>query len=150
MKVGPQAKIPSKWNAFLLQNQNKTELFEYLSDKVNESRWFDGKAVYITKGTEVITNHTPMDKCTQEEAECRMFVHIVHTIKEGCNKIVVQSGDTDVLLILIGHFFFLQQLCPEINLWLAFGNKKNTIMYSINQIAETSGQRVCEALPVFH
>ena len=150
VKVGPQAKIPSKWNDFLLQNQNKTELFEYLSDKVNESRWFDGKAVYITKGTEVISNHTPMDKCTQEEADSRMIVHIVHAIKEGCKKMLVQSGDTDVLVILIGHFFFLQQLCPEINLWLAFGNKNNTIMYSINQIAEKLGQRVCEALPVFH
>ena len=33
VKVGPQAKIPSKWNEFLRDGKNKTELFDFLLDE---------------------------------------------------------------------------------------------------------------------
>ena len=53
VKVGPQAKIPSKWNEFLRDGKNKTELFDFLSDEVANAEWQETKDIYITKGTSV-------------------------------------------------------------------------------------------------
>jgi hypothetical protein len=49
-KVSGQAKLPSDWMNFLRDSQNKGELFSYLSGKVADHRFPEGKVVYITLG----------------------------------------------------------------------------------------------------
>ena len=46
-----------------------------------------------------------MDDLTsnQEEADTRIILHAIHAANRGANKIVVQSPDTDVLVLLLHH-----------------------------------------------
>ena len=91
-----------------------------------------------------------METCTHEEADNRIMVHILHAIQQGDKKIMVQTVDTDVLVILIGQLFYLQQPCSVIDLWIAFGVGKDYCFYSINHITLNIGERTCKALPMFH
>ena len=77
------------------------------------------------------------------------MVHILLAIQQGAKKIIVQTVDMDVLVILIGQFFYLQQLCSLIDIWIAFGVGKNYCFYSIYHIALDLGERTSIALPMF-
>ena len=79
-----------------------------------------------------------------------IMVHILLAIQQGAKKIIVQTVDTDVLVILIGQFFYLQQLHSLIDIWIAFGVGKNYCFYSIYHIALDLGERTSNALPMFH
>ena len=100
-------KMPKNWKNFWLDSTNNTELFDYLSQVVENHNFPEGKSFFITKGQEVISKNTnhKMETCTHEEANTRIMVHILHAIQQGAKKIMVRTVDTDVLVILIGHFF---------------------------------------------
>ncbi len=48
-----------------------------------------------------------MQACDHEETDTRLAVHIVHAIHNGHGKILVRTVDTDVIVILVGKFFYL-------------------------------------------
>ena len=79
--------------------------------------------ICITKGSSVILKGSgcQMDECTQEEANTRVVVHVQHSLECGYRKIVVQTVDTDIEVILIGHFLDLKCQYPQLDLWVAFG-----------------------------
>ena len=86
---------------------------------------------------------------TMEQGLPIIMVHILLAIQQGAKKIIVQTVDTDVLVILIGQFFYLQQLRSLIDIWIAFGVGKNYCFYSIYHISLDLGER-SNALPMFH
>lgn len=152
LNVNPKTKIPSKWNDFLLDSSNKDELFSFLTQKVADADWPAGKGIYITNGTTVISRGTShvMSDCTHEEADSRIVVHIVHALQHGAKTVQVRTVDTDVLVILVGHFFDLLQLQPDLELCVAFGVGKDFCFHNINTISQSLGERIARALPVFH
>jgi len=152
LKVNPRTKIPSKWNDFLLDSSNKDELFSFLTQKVADGDWPAEKGIYITNGTTVVSRGTShvMSDCTHEEADSRIVFHIVHALQHGAKKVQVRTVDTDVLVILVGHFFDLLELQPDLELCVAFGVGKNFCVHSINAISVSLGERIARALPVFH
>ena len=89
-----------------------------------------------------------MPNCTHEEADTRIIVQVLDAAKNGCKKIVVQTVDTDVLVILVGQFHQIKERHPIIELWLAFSVGKDYTMYSINEICNKFERDVCQALPV--
>ena len=135
----------------MLDSTNKSELFHYLSCILEKKDFPEGKKFYITNGQEVISKNSEneMESCTQEEADSRMVVHILHAVQSGAKKIMVRSVDTDVLVILISQFFYIHHICADIDLWIAFGTGKDFCYYSINSIAFTLGERISNALPMF-
>lgn len=54
-KVLGNNKLPRNWLDFLREEKNKMELFTYLSLKVKEHAFPDGKAVYITSGNRILS-----------------------------------------------------------------------------------------------
>ncbi len=152
VKVGYQARIPSNWKAFLCDSTNKEELFDFLSDEVNKTEWPESKGVYITRGTFVVCkgNSQPILECTHEEADTRVVVHIIHCLTHGYRRIKVRTVDTDIVVILIGKFFYMQQHYPEIELWVAFGVGKQFRCIHVNAICNKLGKDVSRSLPVFH
>lgn len=50
IKVSSQSKIPKKWEDFLRDTRNKTELFSFLSAKVTKVNVPEHKSVYVTSG----------------------------------------------------------------------------------------------------
>lgn len=152
VKVGPQAKIPSKWNDFLRDHKNKEELFHYLSDEVNKAEWQDNKGIYITKDTSVIVkgNGSRMFECTHEEADTRVVVHLLHCLEENKRVIEIRTVDTDIVVILVGNFFQLKMLYPDLNVWVAFGAGKKFRYIHINPICNNLGEEMSKSLPHFH
>ena len=65
-------KLPRNWRTFLCDSTNKTELFEFLADKVVEQRY--EKTVVVTKGSGALSNNIMTDlkelsPCNHEEAD---------------------------------------------------------------------------------
>ena len=63
---------------------------------------------------------------------------------------LVCTVDTDVVVIIIGKFHHLQSLCPNVSIWITFGEGKNFSYYCINTFYEHLGGEKSLALPVFH
>ncbi len=151
-KVAGKNKVPGKWNDFLRDETNKKELFHFLSKKIVSANYPEGKQVYITSGTEVFLKGSDqqMQACDHEEADTRLVVHIVHAIHNGHGKILVRTVDTDVIVILVGKFFYLLSLNSDISIWVAFGKGKSFSYWHINSICTFLGEEKALGLPVFH
>ena len=84
-----------------------------------------------------------------EEADMRIVVHLEHALKCGYCNVRVRTSDTDVLVILIGHFYDLLNKFPGIEVEVDFGAGKNTTLYCVRTICMKLGHRKSRA-PVFH
>ena len=151
-KVSSDAKLPSNWNDFLRDPMNKKELFGLLSSVVADCDVPSVWSVYITAGEGVtcVGTQIEMSSCNHEEADTRVVVHVKHALENGAKSIQVSTVDTDVVVILIGMFHNLSQICAYLDLWVTFGSRKNFTNYSINAICASLGERKSRSLPVFH
>jgi hypothetical protein len=149
-KVSDKTKLPKNWNSFLLDAANKQELFALLSEKVRYLSCPEDKVVVITAGEDVISSGPPMPSCNHEEADTRIIVHVIEALQRGAKNISIRTVDTDVVVILVGHFFELHDVYGHFEIWVAFGMGKNFRCYNINDICHNRGERKSSALPVFH
>ena len=106
-KVSGKAKLPGQWMDFLRNPLNKTELFTFLSRKVERFNFTPGKVVFVTSGQSVLSVgvNNSMDVCNHEKADTRIVVHLVHALESGANSAQIRTVDTDVIVILIGVLF---------------------------------------------
>lgn len=65
---------------------------------------FDEKAVKVTNDCIEYTHELASN---QEEADTRMMLHVKYSGNQGAKRLVLVSPDTDVLLLLLHHFFDL-------------------------------------------
>lgn len=150
-KIMNETRIPTNWKDFLRNSDNKTDLFDFLSDVVQNAHWINGKDIYITKGSTVLTNSDKqMPSCTHEEADTRIVVHIKHAIQSGHSKVFIRTVDTDVIVILLGQFTELKKLSNQLDLWIMFGTGKDVKHISINEVYSTIGPDISQSLPFFH
>ena len=132
-KVFPGTKIPSNFSSFLHGNKNKEELFALLTNDVSVYDYRPEKEVYITSNTSVIykCHSEPMPESDHEEADTRMCLHVSDAIRKGARYVLVRTVDTDVIVILVGVFFELLKLNPNVQIWVVFGRGKNFKHYYI-------------------
>ena len=90
----------------------------------------------VTHGQRVLTNKITLEMplCDHEEVDTRLIVHIVDALNKGQSTCLVRTVDTDVVIILVGKFFYLTRLDSAADIWVAFGVRKEK----------------CLALPFFH
>ena len=107
------------------RDANKTELFDMISQK---SSSLPTPFVVATVSEGVGTNqpslnslHNQLSPCTHEEADTRLILHILNGSSCGFKKISIITVDTDVVVILLYHFFSLD--LDE--LWIEFGVGKS-------------------------
>jgi hypothetical protein len=72
--------IPGNWASFLRVDENKTELFIFLSDILYDSFQLADKELVITKGEDVLRKPPLLDTsalapCNHEEADTRIMLH---------------------------------------------------------------------------
>ena len=82
----------SNWQAFLRVDENKTELFEFLSEQ--SVTLGNGKQVISTKGKSVVCSQhrddiTDLSPCEQEETDTRIVLHAQDAAKRGYNRVMV-------------------------------------------------------------
>ena len=80
-----------------------------------------------------------------EEADTRLLLHAKHAATSH-PRIVIQSPDTDVAVLLIAHFSYLN--CQE--LWLKTGVKDRLRYLPVHEIQAFLGESLCRCLPSFH
>ena len=88
-----------------------------------------------------------MVDCSHEEADTQMIVHLEHALGNGIQTIAIDSGDTDVLIILMGFYHQLKSKFSFIDIILDFAQNRRI---SMDMLSQTAGETRCQALPFFH
>jgi len=114
--------IPKDFQKFLREDDNKSELFQMLTDSFVTIQDF---VVVSTKLEHVLSNGLQdlqeLDPSNHEEADTRIFVHLKDGCFRGYRKLMIITVDTDVVVIALYHFFSFN--IDE--LWIEFGVGKN-------------------------
>ena len=150
-RISGRAKVPGNWHHFLLNDDNKKELFSFLSTKLMQVQFQEEKCVYITSGDQVLTagNGPPMGPCNHEEADTRVLVHLLHALQYS-SIALVHTGDTDVVIILLSNFHHIITVQPAAEIWISLRAGKTTKMIYLNNIASSLGVTACKAMALFH
>ena len=93
--------LSGNWHDFLHVNDNKEELFCFLSRQVIESIRVPGRQLVATVGEQVIAvppyeDTKSLAPCNHEEADSRMMLHATAVIKCGHRRM-----DTDVVVLAV-------------------------------------------------
>ena len=149
-RVVPSAAIPKNWKEFLRVDDNKTELFSFLSHQVTILQT-EGKAVYATDGHDMLCSMAQIDltglvPCSHEEADTRLLLHVADAVKKCYRKLLVRTGDTDVVVVAIATL----NRTKHDELWVAFGTGGHFRFIPIHEVAAAVGPRKCANLPLFH
>lgn len=156
--TGPRTRVGSgstripkhDWNSgFLKNNDNKKELFIFLSEEIVKNDW-GGKLLLSTKGENVLSNRqadvSALQPCNHAEADTRIFLHLAHAAAQGHKIAIVRTVDSDVVVLAI-HFF---SSLGFLELWVCFGSGKNVRDIPIHDICAHLGPSRSLALPLFH
>ena len=105
LKVGPN--MPGKWSEFLRDSTNKVKLFKYLSGEVMQP-FHSGGDIYITMSNGTTGGHVGPGEdmttvCSQEEADTRIILHVIHALNCLFSSILIKTSSFDVIVILIHH-----------------------------------------------
>ena len=86
-----EGRIPTNWQNFLGENNNKVELFNLLADII--SCVVIPNVIIVTKEQDVVSNHTVdlagLAPCGHEEAGTRICGHVRHATEADSKVIMV-------------------------------------------------------------
>jgi len=153
-----QTPIPKQWAKYIGNSRNEQNLCSFLSEfwcKKGQSDLKEGlhmvigggfkdkeKCVDISKGTCEVMQALESD---HEEADTRILLHAKQASSES-SRVVIQSPDTDVMVLCITHF---QELgCNE--LWFRTGVKNKLRYIQVHSIVNSLGPELCTTLPAYH
>ena len=109
-------KLPGDWQSFLRNNNNKTQLIEWLSCGVVSEMKDSGGNIIFTVGDEAKSipdnDNIRLSPCNQEEADTTICLHIADATEAGHATFKIRTNDTDVVVLAI-----------------AFASKKNVHIY---------------------
>ena len=150
-RMAPSTVMPKDWKDFLGVDQNKTELFAFLSHKVVRLPLADGKELYASDGSVVVCSPAEsylarLALCLQEEADTRLLLHAADAVQKGCKKVTIPTVDTDVVVLAVASF---SKIAPD-ELWVAFGVGSSFWYIAVHEMVSTMNPSECLTLPVFH
>lgn len=143
--------MPKNWKDFLHADDNKTELFSFLSQESTRLPIADGKEVYAIHGREVLcspeeSDLTNLAPCSQEEADTYLLLHVADAVQKRNKKVTIRAVDTDVVVVAASSF---SKINPD-ELWVALGTGSRFRYIAIHELVVTMNPRQCFTLPVFH
>lgn len=155
----PNTPVPKQWLKYIGNPVNKSNLCNFLSEQwcilgmqrlqvghqlIIAGGYTDGEIVKkIERG--MLPANMPFLFCNQEEADTRLLLH-AKDAAQSCERIIIKSPDTDVLVLSIHHFSHVG--CEE--LWLRMGTKDKLRFIPVHNISEELGPLLCEALVCYH
>ena len=148
-RVAANNSIPKNWGEFLRLDDNKKELFAFLSREAITVE--TDKQVISTLLEDVVCrqerNKDGLSPCSHEEADTRMMVHVADAAKQY-NSVIIRTVDSDVVVLAV---YVFACLTPSLNsLWVAFGTGKSYRLIPVHRICSALGHQKCLALPMFH
>jgi len=111
----------------------------------------EGKKVFATHGESVLCSEDRADvsalaPCSHEEADSRMMIHAFDASLNGFRRIMIQSNDTDVVVLAVS----IAPLLPLDELWISYGSSKHVRNLPGHAIATSLGREKACVLPMFH
>ena len=83
-RVTDKGKLPPVWRSFLRDNENKSDLFNFLADKIVER--CQGIVVIVTREEGTVSSQLVslegIAPCNHAEAESRLFLHARHAVEQ--------------------------------------------------------------------
>ena len=154
----PATPVPRQWQKYISSAKNKTNLCAFLvgawceigKEELQEDQTLviaggfgDNEKVVLVRTGEAIEIAALYSD--HEEADTRLLLHAKHAAPDF-TRIVVQSPDTDVLVLCCSQFSLLG--CDE--LWFHTGTRDKTRYIPVHSISVSIGSSLCKALPGFH
>ena len=147
-RVESSNNMPRNWKEFLRNDDNKAELFSFLS--LETASIETEKQVIITHHKDILCtqprNTTGLAPCTQEEADTRIFLHVLDAANHGYGKVMIRTVDSDVLVLAIAA---VNEAHID-ELWVAFATGKSFRYLPAHEIALSLGPRKSNALLFLH
>ena len=151
-RVVDSSTIPANWVSFLRVDDNKKELFSFLSVTLHDSFQLADKHLVITEGGDVLSKPQLLDApalvpCNHEEADSRIMLHAAHAAHNGPKKMLIHNVDTNVVVLAVALAHTLEE---EAEVWVSFGMGKSFRFIAAHEIARALGPEKVQALPMFH
>ena len=143
-------------NKFIVEYWNGNSLVDLIGKKILYLNCGDTCYKYQAVSNCFVRSDEARLYRNHEEADSSMFCQVSclaeNYISTSDVNVVVQSTDTDSLIIDVGCFQNLLEKHQKLKLWLEMGvETKNTLRYvSVNQIYSSLGQLLSSALPASH
>lgn len=152
-RVMSSAMLPRSWSDFLRVDDNKKELFAFLSGYIAGMSIDAGKQVVVTDGCHMLSypltecvNTSILDPCSHEEADTRLLLHVADAVSKGHKNLMIRTVDTDVVVIALNCF----QRLSSVHLWIAFGVGKSFRYTAIHELAASLGPDHSCGIAFFH
>ena len=149
-RVQADVRLPANWGEFLKVDSNKTELFLYLAEQTTNLPCETNKCILSTSDILVLSSSVDVmshiSPCTHEEADTRLILHASDCARQGVDKIMLRTVDTDVVVLAISTFSRL----AISEMWIAFGVGKQFRYIAIHDIVSALGDEKSQVLHVFH
>ena len=149
--VEENKRVPSNWQEFLRIDENKSDLFHLIMDRIVDEEC-PGQVIVTRDDDNEVLSSAPCDlaglmSCTHEEADTRMFVYATDGAEHGMDKNIIRTVDIDVVVICISMAQTIGCEC----LWFAFGTGTSpTFRYlDATAMAEALGNAKCGGLSAF-
>ena len=150
-RVRGTSKTPTNWRGFLRDENNKTELFHFIADKLCETE--TASTVVVTKEEDAISNKMmsldAVVPCSHEEADTRIFVHARDATQDGCKSLIIKANDTNVVIIAVSVLPSLQQLGLQ-SMWIDFGQGANARWIPVHDLLSAIGPEKARGILYFH
>ena len=146
------SKTPTNWTSFLRDDDNKTELFQFLADRICQTQ--TTSTIIVTNEGCVICNDNQksleaVSPCLHEEADTRLFVDASDAAIEGSKALVLKANDTDIVVIAVAVLSQLQDIDVE-TLWTAFGHDVGKKWIQIHEPLNAIGPARASGIMYFH
>ena len=149
-RVQAHVRLPANWGEFLKVDSNKTELFLYLAEQTTNLPCETNKCILSTSDILVLSSSVDVmshiSPCTHEEADTRLILHASDCARQGVDKIMLRTVDTDVVVLALSTF---SRLAISV-MWIAFGVGKQFRYIAIHDIVSALGDEKSQVLHVFH
>jgi hypothetical protein len=155
---GESTPVPKQWNKYISNVKNKVSLCAFLTESFCEigkrqlqpnkqlvivGGMRDGDLALSVRNGQSLT--VPTLVSDHEEADSRIILHAKHACEDG-QRIVVQSPDTDLLLLCVSHYREIG--CQQ--LWFRTRVKERLRYIPAHDVSTNLGPEICSALPAFH
>ena len=142
--------LPNNWPGFLAMEENKADLADFLSKEIVFNARHDTAIVtsggfreeLMVKSSEESIALVPL-VANHEEADSRIVLHAVNMTSD---MVIVNSTDTDVLILLVSHFSKMK--CKD--LWLLCCTAKKRKYIPVKAIYQRLPSAVIKHLISFH
>ena len=144
---------PTNCHSFLRLDENKIELFCYLSQYLVQKHGQSNIQLVFNFDTMSISYDPDADlsfvlPCNHKEADTRVFLHTKDMALKGNKSILIRTVDIDVLALSLASFFHLAKDIDQF--WIDFGTGKSRKFFAIHEICDVLRTEKGLSIPFFH